>query len=161
MLFPAEVSTSKTGHDCALGAVGVVAVWRHDLASPASPGGYTAPWVLDVWYVEDSDRLVYHPTTYWPTFECDANVAYLARQMHSLGLDDRWIFRPPGVSDKCYGARDMAGLRSLYREADAVFNLCGAQELHPEHRDVRLPGLSRNGSRGESGWCGDRTPSDY
>jgi len=31
----------------------------------------------------------------------------------------------------------MVGLHSLYREADAVFNLCGAQELHPEHRDVR------------------------
>src|SRR4029450_4894892 len=93
--------------------------------------------IFDVWYVEDSDRLVYHPTTYWPTFECDANVAYLARQMHRLGLDDRWIFRQPGVSDKCYGARDIAGLHRLYCEADAVFNLCGAQELHPEYRDVR------------------------
>ena len=92
---------------------------------------------FDVWYVEDSDRPVYHPTTYWPTFECDANVAYLARHMHSLGLDERWIFRSPGVSTRCCGARDLAGLQSLYREADAVFNLCGAQELRPEHRDVR------------------------
>ena len=78
---------------------------------------------FDVWYVEDSDRPVYHPTTYWPTFECEANVAYLARHMHSLGLDDRWIFRSPGVSNRCCGARDLTGLHSLYREVDAVFNL--------------------------------------
>jgi hypothetical protein len=136
MLFPPNYPPAKRG---------TVVLWGLLASSPF--GGMT--WQVlhhlagirrlgfDVWYVEDSDRLVYHPTTYWPTFECDANVAYLARQMHSLGLDDRWIFRLPGVSDKCYGARDMAGLHSLYREADAVFNLCGAQELHPEHRDVR------------------------
>jgi hypothetical protein len=92
---------------------------------------------FDVWYVEDSDRLVYHPTTYWPTAEYADNVAYLARQMQRLGLEDRWIFRPPGVYDHCCGARDLAGLRRLYQEADAVFNLCGAQELRPDHHEVR------------------------
>ena len=136
MLFPQQYPPATRG---------TIVLWGLLAASPF--GGMT--WQVlqhltglrrlgfDVWYVEDSDRPVYHPTTYWPTFECEANIAYLARQMHSLGLDDRWIFRCPGRSDRCCGARDLAGLRRLYREADAAFNLCGAQELRPEHHDVR------------------------
>ena len=83
---------------------------------------------FDVWYVEDSDRPVYHPTTYWPTQEYRENVAYLARHMERIGLGERWIFRPPAQYATCCGARDLAGLHRLYREADAVLNLCGAQE---------------------------------
>jgi hypothetical protein len=92
---------------------------------------------FDVWYVEDSDRPVYHPTTYWPTQEYRENVAYLARHMERIGLGERWIFRPPAQYATCCGARDLAGLHRLYREADAVLNLCGAQELRPEHQDIR------------------------
>lgn len=92
---------------------------------------------FDVWYVEDSDTPVLHPTTYWPTSDYAANVAYLARQMQSVGLGDRWIFRPPSVYDTCFGARNLAGLAQLYKEADAVFNLCGAHELRPEHDVIR------------------------
>jgi hypothetical protein len=92
---------------------------------------------FDVWYVEDSDTPVYDPVTYWPTENYDANVAYLARHLASLGLADRWIFRPPGIYDRCVGARDIAGLRQLYREADAVFNLCGSHEPRPEHQEIR------------------------
>jgi hypothetical protein len=84
MLFPPNYPPAKRG---------TIVLWGLLASSPF--GGMT--WQVlhhlagirrlgfDVWYVEDSDRLVYHPTTYWPTFECDANVAYLARQMHSLG----------------------------------------------------------------------------
>lgn len=92
---------------------------------------------FDVWYVEDTDRLVYDPTTYWPTTEYAANVAYLARHLRRVGLGDRWIFRPPGRYDTCCGARDLAGLQQLYRDADVALNLCGAQELRPEHDALR------------------------
>jgi len=92
---------------------------------------------FDVWYVEDSDTPVYDPVTYWPTPEYAVNVAYLARQMESIGLSERWIFRPPGISDACLGGRDLAGLQQLYREADAVLNLCGSHALRPEHREIR------------------------
>src|SRR5262249_54517644 len=90
----------------------------------------------DVWYVEDSDRPVYDPDTFWGTFEIDRNAAYLARQLERVELGDRWVFRAPGSSD-CLGARDMAGLTRLYKDADAVLNLCGAQELRPNHGDIR------------------------
>jgi len=92
---------------------------------------------FDVWYVEDADRSVFHPLTFCATLDATANIAYLARHMESIGLGDRWIFRPPGVYDTCFGACGPAGLAQLYKEADAVLNLCGAQELRPSHQDIR------------------------
>jgi hypothetical protein len=92
---------------------------------------------FDVWYVEDSDRPIYNPQTFWPTTEYAANVAYLAEQMKRVGLEDRWIFRPPGAADKCLGATDAAGLKRVYKEADVVINLSGAQEWRPDHASIR------------------------
>ena len=65
---------------------------------------------FDVWYVEDSDRPIYDPRTFWPTSEYSANVAYLAEQMKRVGLAHRWIFRPPGDAHRCLGAADATGL---------------------------------------------------
>ena len=92
---------------------------------------------FDVWYVEDSDTPVYDPATFWRTQEYAFNVAYLARQMESIGLSDRWIFRPPGIHDTCLGARDLPGLQALYRDAEVALNLCGAHAVRPEHREIR------------------------
>jgi hypothetical protein len=91
---------------------------------------------FDVWYVEDSDRPIYDPQTFWPTSEYSANAAYLSEQMKKVGLEDRWVFRPPGVTDHCLGATDPAGLKRLYREADVVINLSGAQEWRPDFRVI-------------------------
>jgi hypothetical protein len=91
---------------------------------------------FDVWYVEDTDQELCDPQTYWPTLEYAANVAYLARQMESIGLGDRWIYRAPGGNGPCLGNAGSEGLAALYREADAVLNLCGSHELRPEHADI-------------------------
>jgi hypothetical protein len=91
---------------------------------------------FDVWYVEDSDKEVLDPATLWSSSDYTGNVEYLARQMRAIGLDDRWVFRPPGVHDHCLGATDIVGLSRLYREADAVLNLCGSHWLRPEQADI-------------------------
>ena len=92
---------------------------------------------FDTYYVEDSDRPLYDPVTYDPTWDCTYNVKLLSRYMESAGFGDRWIFRPPEVYDVCYGAANLKGLKSLYEEAEAVFNLCGSQELRDEHAQIR------------------------
>lgn len=92
---------------------------------------------FDVWYVEESDAPMLDPIQFWPTVDYRPNVEYLARHLESVGLQDRWVFRPPEASDTCLGATDRAGLTRLYKEADAVLNLCGAQELRPDHSDIR------------------------
>jgi hypothetical protein len=90
---------------------------------------------LDVWYVEDSDSRVYSPTTHCPTMEFEENVGFLERWMEAVGMRDRWIFRPPGDGGELIGA-DEAGLARLYERADAVLNLCGAQEVREEHAGI-------------------------
>lgn len=98
---------------------------------------------FDVWYVEDSNNLVFHPKTWNPAFNSVANLQYLKQKMESIGLGDRWAFRPPNLNktahprDVCFGALDIEGLRKLYREADAVFNLCGSHKLRPDHGKLR------------------------
>lgn len=93
---------------------------------------------FDVWYVEDSDEHVYNPVSFCRSPEYSANVEYLQRFMNAVGMSDRWIFRvPDSGADLVIGAKDAAGLRKLYGEVDAVFNICGAQELRPEHDVIR------------------------
>lgn len=91
----------------------------------------------DVWYVEDADGDLLDPLTLWPTIDYTANVHYLSRYMNSLDLGDRWVFRPPGNREICLGATDLAGLEQLYREADAVINLCGYHSILPGHDGIK------------------------
>lgn len=91
---------------------------------------------FDVWYVEDADNELLDPNTFWNTSNYSANVRYLAKYMEFLGLEDRWIFRPPGVQDKCLGSHDLTGLAKLYKEANAIINLCGYHDLLPRHEDI-------------------------
>jgi hypothetical protein len=92
---------------------------------------------FDVWYVEDSDGPMYDVTTYWQTYDVpNHNLRYLADAMRVVGLEDRWVLRLP-TTPTCAGALDRDGLLALYRRAQAVFNLCGAHELRPEHDDIR------------------------
>jgi hypothetical protein len=91
---------------------------------------------FDVWYVEDTDAEVRDPKTLWGNENYSANVEFLKQKMESINLGDRWVFRPPGIYDFCLGAVDIEGLARLYREADAVINLCGSHELRAEHDQI-------------------------
>ncbi len=92
---------------------------------------------FDVWYVEDSDRPIYSSVTFSPTTDYSENVKYLSQQMDSVGMGDRWIFRPPGVKEFCLGATDLSGLKKLYKEADAVLNHSAAQEYRSDFSIIR------------------------
>lgn len=91
---------------------------------------------FDVWYVEDRDSPLLNPTTLWRSTEFRENLAYLSRYMNALGMGDRWVFRPTRDAELCFGARDRVGLAELYREADAVLNLCGAHYVRADHAEV-------------------------
>lgn len=92
---------------------------------------------FDVWYVEDSENSLLDPTTHWETLDYSKNVQYLSQHLDSIGLGNRWLFCPPENRDSCLGATNITGLVKLYREADVVINLCGANYLRPEHREIR------------------------
>ena len=93
---------------------------------------------FDVWYVEDTDTPALDPTALAWTPTLDANIDYLAKWIDLVGLRDRWVLRPPGDTKHTLGALDdVQALGALYREADAVFNLCGSHEMSDRLADAR------------------------
>jgi hypothetical protein len=63
--------------------------------------------------------------------ECDKNVAFIRRMMERWGLGDRWAYWD-AINDVWHG-RSRDEVRALYRESDALINLCGATRLREEH----------------------------
>ncbi len=89
----------------------------------------------DVYYVEDSGTHPYDPRVQAIVGDAGYSVAFLADVMARFGLADRWAY-VDAVTDTCHGfSRER--LSRLYREADAVFNVCGATRLSEEH--LRCP----------------------
>ena len=86
----------------------------------------------DVWYVEDSGAPPYDPASGGIGTSAAANLAYLADVMQRHGFGDRWAYWD-GLTDTWHG-RDRAGVRALLRDADGIFNLCGATNPREEHR---------------------------
>jgi len=88
----------------------------------------------EVWYVEDSARLPYNPTTYEINNDYSYALETLARLATQFGFEGRWAFCArylPG--DPCHGLT-REKLLDLYRTADAILNICGTQELNDDVR---------------------------
>jgi hypothetical protein len=90
----------------------------------------------DPYYVEDSGRYVYDPTLNDLTPTADRNVRAVAAVLEDNGFASRWAFRGAYPGGKCFGL-DETALLALYREADALLNVTGAQELREEHMSCR------------------------
>ena len=86
----------------------------------------------EVYYVEDSASLPYNPTNHDVNWDYAYALETLARLATQFGFEERWAFCPrylPG--DTCIGLT-RAKLLELYRTADAILNICGAQELNED-----------------------------
>ena len=89
----------------------------------------------DVYYVEDSASPPYDPRVKSVVEDCSYGVEFLGRTMDRFGLGDRWAYRDI-VHERCYGL-PRERVDRLYREADALVNVCGASQLREEH--LRCP----------------------
>ncbi len=89
----------------------------------------------DVYYVEDSGRLIYNPQLNDLSPDATSNVEAIAPILKQHGFADRWAFRGVYEGGRCYGM-DEAALNNLYKTADAFLNVTGAQELRPEHFQI-------------------------
>jgi hypothetical protein len=85
----------------------------------------------DVWYIEDGGANPYDPRVASVMMTCDYNVAYLRRAMESYGFAGRWAYWD-AINDEWHGL-SRERVNRLYREADALINLCGATQLREEH----------------------------
>lgn len=89
----------------------------------------------DVYYVEDSGAHPYDPRVKSVVADSSYGLAFLADVMGRFGLGDRWTY-VDGVTGVHHGL-SRERLTGLYREADALFNVCGAVRLTEAH--MRCP----------------------
>ena len=85
----------------------------------------------EAWYVEDHGANPYDPRANSVVMDCTYDVAYVRHMMESYGLGDRWAYWD-AINDVWHGLPREA-VHRLYREADALINLCGAARLRDEH----------------------------
>lgn len=89
----------------------------------------------DVYYVEDSGRWVYDPVARNITGDASHNVQQVARALDAHGFAGKWAFRGAYPGGRCYGLSE-SELRTLYRDADVLLNVTGAQEIREEHQSI-------------------------
>jgi hypothetical protein len=83
-----------------------------------------------IYYIEDSARIPYNPET----FEVNDDFSYAARLLnrlsHEFGFKNRWAFCARYLPGNPTAGVSLKKIRQLYREADAILNICGAQEFN-------------------------------
>jgi hypothetical protein len=87
----------------------------------------------DVYYVEDDATWPYDPRVDSITDDPAHAVQYLGRVLKEVGLEGRWAYRA-----LYRGTREVYGLSheqllQVYRECDALLNICGATVLNDDH----------------------------
>jgi hypothetical protein len=86
----------------------------------------------DPYYVEDSARWIYDPALNDISPDVTGNIQRVLPALKAHGFEDRWVFRGRYPGGGCHGMSE-AALLQLYREADALLNVTGAQEIREEH----------------------------
>ena len=90
----------------------------------------------DVYYVEDSGRWVYDPVARSITGDALPNVTRVAKTLEAHGFKGKWAFRGAYPNGPCYGMTEEA-LFQLYRDADVMLNVTGAQEIREEQQWIK------------------------
>ncbi len=86
----------------------------------------------DVYYIEDSARLPYNPETFEINNQFDYASQVLARLAREFRFKNRWAFCARYLRGRPTAGLSLKKVRQLYREADAILNICGAQELNED-----------------------------
>lgn len=86
----------------------------------------------DVYYIEDSARLPYNPQTFEVNNEFDYAARVLDRLSQEFGFRNRWGFCARYLPRNPTAGLPLKRIRQLYREADAILNICGTQELNDD-----------------------------
>src|SRR5437870_3960716 len=86
----------------------------------------------DVCYIEDSARLPYNPETFKVTNEFDYAARLLSRLSREFGFKNRWAFCARYLPANPTAGLPFKKIQQLYREADAILNVCGTQEFNDD-----------------------------
>jgi hypothetical protein len=84
----------------------------------------------DVYYIEDSARLPYNPETFEVNNDFDYAARLLNRLSREFGFKNHWAFCARYLGDNPTAGLPLKKIRELYHDADAILNICGAQEFN-------------------------------
>jgi hypothetical protein len=93
----------------------------------------------EVFYIEDSARLPYNPETFEVNNEFDYAAQLLERTAREFDFRGRWAFCARYLKGNPTAGLALKRIRQLYRDADAVLNICGAQELNDDIAEAKRP----------------------
>lgn len=91
---------------------------------------------FDVYYIEDSGRWVYDPVARTITGDAWPNVSSVVPTLEAHGFAGKWAFRGAWPNGPCYGLSE-SQIVALYREADALLNVTGAQDIRAEQQVIK------------------------
>ena len=86
----------------------------------------------DVYYIEDSARLPYNPETCQVNNDFGYTARILGRLAGEFNFKNRWAFCARYLKGNPTAGLVLRKIRQLYRDADAILNICGAQEFNDD-----------------------------
>jgi hypothetical protein len=86
----------------------------------------------DVFFIEDSARLPYNPETFEVTDEFEYAAKVLARLAREFDFKNRWAYCARYLPGTPTAGMSLEKIRQLYRDADAILNVCGTQEFNDD-----------------------------
>jgi len=84
----------------------------------------------EVFFIEDSARLPYNPETFEVTDEFDYAARVLACLARDFDFKNRWAYCARYLPGNPTAGLPLKKIPQLYREADAILNICGTQEFN-------------------------------
>ena len=86
----------------------------------------------EVYYIEDTSRIPYDPVQGTPTEDYAYAASTLEKLAAEYGFEGRWAFSPRYKSREETAGLSRSFLTDLYRDADALLNICGSHELNED-----------------------------
>ena len=86
----------------------------------------------EIYYVEDSARIPYNPETFEVNVEFDYAAKILGQLAREFDFKNRWTYCARYVKENPTAGLSLKKIQQLYREADAILNICGTQEFNDD-----------------------------
>src|SRR5216110_3319608 len=86
----------------------------------------------DVYYIEDSARIPYNAETFDTSNDFSYATKLLARLANEFDFKNRWSFCARYLPELRTVGLPLRKIRQLYKSADAILNVCGAQEFNDD-----------------------------
>lgn len=86
----------------------------------------------EVYYIEDSARIPYNPVTWDSSDDYSYCAEVLSKLAAQFGFEGRWSYCARFLPEHPCAGMPKSEIVKLYRDADAILNVCGSQEFNED-----------------------------